>query len=125
YRAGRSTNDLAREFGVTQKVVARILKQSGIKFRGVRKTEFTTAMVASLYESGMSENAVAKKLGTTRSVVRRRLIESGVHIRNPSEAEALKWSNMTSAQRKAQVRAAHQATTGREHSLEEKIKRAK
>ena len=78
--------------------------------------------VARLYLSGQSENAVAKHFGVGRPAIRRRLRLAGVHVRGQSEAETLKWSTMTGAQRKAQVRAANAAALGSRHSLAHRCK---
>lgn len=124
YRAGRSSNKIASEFGVTQRVISRILKRAGVTLRGRRDRSVTDDMVAELYTSGLSENAVSKRLGIARTAVRRRLIESGVHIRSQSESETLKWSTMTDEQRAAQTEAAHKATKGRKATFDELCKRA-
>lgn len=76
------------------------------------------------YVSGVSEKKLADENGFSRTVVRRLLREAGVTPRGRSEAEALKWQQMTARQRKRQVAAAHAATRGRIVSWEEKCLRA-
>ena len=79
--------------------------------------------IVGMYVSGQSENAVAKHFGMGRGVIRRRLREAGIHVRTQSEAETLKWSMMTTAQRMAQVSAANHAARGsrRDISVQAKI----
>lgn len=124
YQTGKSTNKIADIFGVDTGVISRRLKEQGIEPTGVR-IDLPTDKIISLYEGGSSENALADKFGVSRNVIRRHLVENGIHIRTQSEAEALKWSQMSEEERKAQVEAAHEAATGREHTFEELCKRAK
>ena len=80
--------------------------------------------IVELYRSGMSENQIAKQLGVARGTIRKRLIKAGITPRTQSEAESLKWVGMSIEQRSCQVAAAHEATRGRVHSEDEKIRRA-
>lgn len=74
---------------------------------------------------GMSENILSKRFNVDRGVIRRRLVELGVHIRSQSEAEALKWKQMTSQQRKHQVKACHDKVRGSTKTYESLCVRAK
>lgn len=67
----------------------------------------------------LSENEIAKLLKTSRNVIRTRLVEQGIPIRSSSEAEKIKWSRMTIAERINQTRKAHAATKGVRKSLEQ------
>jgi len=81
--------------------------------------------VVKLYESGESENAIAKRFNVSRGTIRSRLEVSGVPIRGRSEAELLKWSQMTTKQRENQVAAAHKATLGRKATRAERCRFAR
>jgi hypothetical protein len=69
--------------------------------------------IVRLYESGISENKIAKMFESSRNIIRTRLLECGTKIRNSSEAEKLKWSQMTVEQRANQVRKAHDSVRGK------------
>ena len=122
HRAGATAGELAAEFGVSHKVVVRIL---GAEYQPGRYRLLDDAAVVAAYLSGMSENAVAAKFGIGRNMVTRRLAQAGVHHRGRSEAEYLKWSQMTPEQKAAQVKAANDAARGRVKSLEEKCMAAR
>lgn len=124
YQAGASTNEIAGQLGISKTPVIRILRARGVVLRGRRLSVPVEHIVAD-YVVGLSENAVAKKYGLARTVVRRRLTEARVEIRNQSEAETLKWSQMSSAERRGQVASAHAATRGRRARLSELVRRAK
>lgn len=94
------------------------------KFFGKLRTSAPIDKICQLYEKGMSENAIAKKLKIGRRVIRNRLLYAGIHIRSQSEAESLKWSQMSIAKRRRQVSAAHKAAKGRIVSFDEKYQRA-
>jgi len=76
------------------------------------------------YLAGESVNALAKRLGVERIVIDRRLRERQVPIRGRAEAERLKWSTMTAAQRQRQTAAAHRAVRGVPQPLETRMKKA-
>ena len=125
YRSGRSAKELARELRISSQVIYRRLAEAGVTVRRhPHRHSLPVQEMARAYVSGLSENALAERYGVDRNVVRRRLIEAGASIRGRSEAEALKWSRMSTAVRKRQVAAAHQAARGRRHTLAEKMLRA-
>ena len=68
--------------------------------------------IVRLYQSGMSENRIAKHFGVARCSIRLRLLRSGTHIRGQSEAEVLKWQQMSPEQRINQVKAFHDKIRG-------------
>jgi len=80
--------------------------------------------IVALYRTGLSENALAKCFGVSRRAIAARLTAAGVVRRTQSEAERIKWSQMTPTQRRRQIRAAHAAKRGRAVSLETKCKHA-
>lgn len=124
YLAGKRAIIVQRETGVSRTVIYKALRSSAPQLiRGRRRRIDATEMVR-LYLTGVSEKALADRFGVNRWTVRARLVENGVAARGRSEAEFVKWANMTLVQRERQVAAAHAATRGRRCSLEERIKRA-
>ena len=81
--------------------------------------------IAKDYRSGVSEKALADRFGVSRQVIRLRLIQQKVPIRGRHDAELVKWSRMTPAQRSNQVAAAHQSWRGKLQTLSHRIKVAK
>jgi hypothetical protein len=80
--------------------------------------------IISEYKSGKSINQIAKDRGLSRVPITRILKESGIKMRNQSQAEKLKWSQMSDIQRIKQVQAAHDSTKGRYVPIVERRKRA-
>lgn len=119
HRAGRTAGDLAREFGVTHKVIVRVL---GSEYRP--GLNLPVDDVVKSYIAGESCNSIAKRYEVSRRAVDRVLGLAGVTMRTQSESETIKWSKMTEEQRAKQTAAAHDAARGRIVSFEEKCKRA-
>src|SRR5215212_3721194 len=113
YFSGKSTGELAREFGVTPGLVQGRLRKRGVKLRTIKdgarlywssresprkppvnKANVDANVIANLYLGGMTEREVAAHLGTTRQIVRTRLKGMGI-TRSNSEAQVLKNSRMT------------------------------
>lgn len=65
-----------------------------------------------LYCNGMSEKALADHYGVSRTAIRHRLIAQDIPRRGQSEAEIVKWQQMSPQKRQTQVAAAHAATLG-------------
>lgn len=125
YQAGESIKELAREKGVSSKVIVRIVREAdAFQDRSVFRLRLDTDDIARRYLAGESEKAIADSLGVARGPIRRRLLASGIQPRGRSEAELLKWSQMSSDARAAQVSAAHQASRGRTISYVEKLRQA-
>lgn len=125
YLAGETVTKLAREWGVSQQTIIRHMHNVGVYQKvGRRVRGLDIPAIISDYHSGMSVNALSKKHGVSRLVVSSRLRESGIEPRGQSEAETLKWSQMTVKQKATQVAAAHEAVRGREPTIEEMIMRA-
>ena len=122
YLSGISINKLAQELSVSSKAVTNCLRRAGIALRA--KPSPDLPVVVSLYRSGMSENKIAEHFSVSRGCIRNRLIKAGITPRTQSEAESLKWSQMTAEQRASQVLAANKAARGRVHSEKERIQRA-
>ena len=123
YRKGRGTPSLAEELGVSITLICRRLKVAGISIRSRRKPIPDAEIIAS-YLEGESENVLAHRFGVARSLIRRRIIEADVAPRGRSDAERLKWQQMSPTRRLAQVAPAHAACKGRVVSREEGDARA-
>lgn len=92
----------------------------------MRRRDVPVDEIVRLYgKEGISENRLAKRYGVDRSVISRVIREADVHRRGQSEAEVLKWIQMTPEQRKHQVEAVHNAIRGRRKTRDFLRKRAK
>lgn len=76
-----------------------------------------------LYRSGLSVKRLADSCGVSRRAIDRVLRDSGITPRGRREAELLKWSQMSSAQRRRQTAAAHIASR-RTHSADRQMRHA-
>jgi len=123
YKTLGTVKKVANKFDVSPKTITNRLKKNGVNIS--RRIKLPVNKIVELYKGGMSENAIAKKFDVTRNVIRRRLESTDTHIRAQSEAETLKWSQMSESKRQHQVKAAHEAIEGRELSFEQKCKTAK
>jgi len=97
-------------------------KEQGL--RPWNKIELDAHLIQELYTSGMSENSISHKFDVSRFVIRRILLELGIEPRSRSEAEKIKWSRMTSAQRIRQTSKAHDTVRGKPRKEGEMISRA-
>lgn len=84
-----------------------------------------SSTIINLFNSGYSVNKISKITGFERSSINLRLKRAGIKPRNQSEAEYLKWSQMTSEQRAKQVSKAHEFRKGKATTNEWFIKQAK
>lgn len=112
YVSGKTATQVAQRFGSSKAYVYKVLRRHGVDAHPRKNVAIGNDAVAA-YVSGLSENAVADMFGVSRACIRAALKKAGVHIRNQSEAEALKWSQMTSEQRAHQVAKAHIAAANR------------
>jgi hypothetical protein len=121
----RKIMDIAREFNVTHKVIKNMIIGAG--FSPLTKpTDFINNFaVIGFFNNGKSINAISKIMGVSRGLINTVLVKNGHILRSRSEAEKLRWSQMTETQRKRQILKAHQAVKGRCHSTSEKLRRAK
>lgn len=126
YKSGKSTYEIANIFNCGATTVGNHLREWGIDLTGNRKP-VDVGRIVELYTSGMSENSVANKMGVSRKLIRRRLNEQGINVRGQSEAESLKWSQMSDKERFKQVEAANKAIRNKPKSFHIKsaIKQAK
>lgn len=122
HRAGETAGELMREYGVSHKVIVRILGADYMSLE--RMNDRLAPKVITAYQAGQSENAVAQKFKIGRRVIWRMLRDAGIERRGQSEAERMKWAKMPKAKRRQQVTAAHNATRGRKRSFAELCKSA-
>lgn len=125
YVAGESIRKLAGEQGVSKHAIVGFMRRSGVlQDRSEFRLPLDNDAIVARYLAGESENVIANDLGVNRWTIRRRLLSAGVEPRNRSEAETLKWSQMTPKQRAAQVAAANDASRGRTPPRDRQIKQA-
>jgi hypothetical protein len=127
FRAHGAIKPAARSLGVTDKVVKRVLDKHGVPTRKAKDPiiEIDTDEAMRLYEAGVGIRGIAKKFGCAPRSIGSRLKSRGVHIRNRSEQQAMRMARTTKSERKRLAQKANEAARGREHTLAEKIKRAK
>jgi len=82
YRAGASSLQLARRYGISKASVLAVLDQHGVKRRHQPLTGEQVDEAIELYESGLSVEAVSKRLGTAGRTVHRSLTRAGVAMRD-------------------------------------------
>lgn len=85
YRAGASTTDLSKTFGIHRRTVVIHLKRQGVPLcrDGLPAKHVKTA--ARLYGEGWSLARIGTKFGTTANTVRAVLLAQGVEMRKPWE----------------------------------------
>ncbi|MEI6180242.1 MAG: hypothetical protein WCP31_05775 [Chloroflexales bacterium] len=88
------------------------------------QTELPDAEIIARYMTGESEKSLAEAFDVSRQVIRARLRLANVPIRSPLEANRLLAQSRTPEEHKHNTKAAHQASRGREHTVEEKTRRA-
>lgn len=81
YRAGRSSNDLARAHDVSKQSVLRLLQKQGVERRRRGLSDDQVADAVRLYEAGLSVAAVAECVGAVPSTTYRTLQRAGVAFR--------------------------------------------
>lgn len=111
-----AVKNIATEFGVTHKVINRIIIQNGrtpVDWRKTWKYDiFTLKCAIALYNYGIGLRGVAERLDIGVRNLTTELRNQGVKIRTQSEQEFVKWSLMSKEQRINQVEACHKATLG-------------
>lgn len=109
-KSGKTMKAICKELGISPRRIHAAAERSGVSLkqrRGVPESEHR--VICERYASGESENQIAKHFGVSRRAIRAILERGNVPVRGQSEAEALKWSQMTNAQRAKQVSKAHEA----------------
>jgi len=82
YQNGRSSNDLAREYGCNRHTICEYLKKHGIEVsRSKIKNEGQSKEIVTLYECGHTAAEVAKITGRSTATIQRHLHEQGVKMR--------------------------------------------
>ena len=85
YALGESSVRLARDFGVRQPTIKRLLLARGVTFKS-RLTEVQKAKVCELYQLGLTSGEVGEKFGLSRNAVLAILEKESIGRRDPSEA---------------------------------------
>lgn len=101
----KRTNDLGFSFSRSRK---------GVRFERI---DLPVKDIISMYENGKSENAIAKHFKVSRNAIRHRLLDAGIKPRTQSEAESLKWSQMSDEARANQVKNANDSVRGKTVSI--------
>lgn len=141
YLAGKSVEDAAKFGGVNDRKLRQTLKERRLTrskaesrqiakermlaTKAAKRRQYTPEIVRR-YTNGESEKSIADSLPgkLSRVFVRGVLLEAGINPRNPSQANWLRVSQMTPAQKKAQTAKANKASRGRKISWEEKCAQA-
>ena len=79
YRSGKSTYQLAREFGCHRNTISNALKSKGIEV--TKKSKLDVVDVATLYEQGYATQEIADKYNVGPQVILRCLKAEGIKIR--------------------------------------------
>lgn len=132
YQGGETALCLARELGVTQKTVNRLLQRAGVATRGRAEayaarrgfgdSEWRT--LHARYMAGESSVEIARGIGCHSSTLRNGWRRLGLEVRDASACHKLSASKMTAEQRAAMTGPAHAAVRGRKQTLAEKCLRA-
>ena len=73
YDLGASPNEISKKYSVDRKTIISILKDCGVKIRGVKKSCLNDRsfleMVANLIDSGLSQRRVAEIIGMSQAIV--------------------------------------------------------
>ena len=108
----RPINDIAIEFGVTHKVIKRIIVQEGrkpINFKKWHYGVFVLKCAIALYDHGVGVRGISSRLNINVNMLTSEFKRQGIKLRTQSEQEKAKWSLMTTKQREYQVDACHKA----------------
>lgn len=132
YLAGESASKLSKEAGVACATFITRLREAGIETRThaeaagrYSSAHYRSDEIVRLYLSGESTFSLAERFGVSRGGIRSVLTKAGVALRTGTEREKLKWSRMTPAQRRNQIKNAHRSTKGRTKTLTHQINEAK
>ena len=83
YQGGKSTSQLANEYGCNRHTIANQLKKHGIKVsRSKIRSEETVHRIIALYESGRLIAEIAGQFEVSESAINRLLHENGVKVRS-------------------------------------------
>lgn len=130
YASGESISKIARNLGVTHKVIRLALERHGISIRSLAKaqqlrtglTDSDRGQIVTRYREGASSKSLADRFGVSRQVINRLVRHSGLKIRGGSEANLLRMKRMTREERLALTARAHAAVRGSRHSEEHRSK---
>ena len=115
YLEGLSPFELEKLFNISQGKLNTILSgvrrshSDSLKLAFIRKSKHRFKEIIKLFNSGMSVNAISKSAGLQRNTINRILEINGISPRSQSEAEKLKWSQMSMNQKRKQTIKARKA----------------
>ena len=118
----RNIADLASELNIGWKTIEKRLQDAG--YVPWKRYSVDSSIIIKQFSNGKSVNEISKKFKIARNTINRILLRNNIRPRTQSEAETLKWSNMTEYQRKKQVQKAHEARRDQTDSIETKLKRS-
>lgn len=130
YSDGLSIAKISAALECSEEALRKRFKAIGVpvtkigRYKGRNAILLPSDEIISMYDGGKSENFIAKHFNVSRNVIRRYLVSNNANIRTQSQAEKLKWSQMTDEQRANQLKSAHSAAKGRTRTTIEKIKMA-
>lgn len=125
YLSGESRKKLACAYGVTDKVIKRILIEQGIALRDDSiRLDMDEPLIVASYQSGKSENSIADDFNISRNVVRRILLQNNVAVRDCVEANRLMMQQRTTEQNIQNVQSAQRARRGSKDTIETMMRRA-
>lgn len=113
YIDGMSLSEIENRFNISQGRINYAIRDirgslaDGVRRKFIRDNKIHFEKVIKLFNDGFSVNKIHKTVGIQRSTVNRILEINGMEPRSRSDAEKLKWSQMSEKQRKNQVKAAH------------------
>lgn len=83
YRGGKSTYELARQYGIHRSTVAQHLRREGIVIpQQLKMTPDVVKQAKRLYASGCSVATVGQQLGVDATTVHKALKKAGVRMRD-------------------------------------------
>jgi very-short-patch-repair endonuclease len=114
YLSGERTVGISHQFNVTVPTVLSRLRERNIP---IRKSGPTCPSVPldeaiRLYGEGIGIVALGERYGVDAMTVRKRLDKAGVCLRKGSDANLIRWRNMSVDERTATVEAAHNSVRG-------------
>lgn len=123
----RTIRNISKEFGVTDKVITRLIASMGRIYWTENTWRFGAICLKAciaLYKYGIGLRGVAERMDVPLGLLRAEFNRQGVKLRTQSEQEIIKWKLMDTSQREHQVKAAHDATRGKPVSREQLLKTA-
>ena len=84
YRAGTTSAELGRRYGLAKSSVLRLVREAGERVRHTRLSTIETHQLVALYEAGLSQKDIAERLGRSPSAVWHFLCRQGLVGQHPN-----------------------------------------